>query len=760
MKNLVIVESASKSKTIGKYLGKNYQVLASYGHVRDLLSKQGAVAPEKDFHLVYQIVEKNSKHVAEILEAVRKSDAIFLATDPDREGEAIAYHIYALMEEAGLLKGKSIQRIVFHEITKTAILEALEHPRGLLQPLIDAQQARRALDHLVGFTLSPLLWKKIRSGLSAGRVQSPALRMIVQRQEEIEKFERKEYWTIEADVKKNSAEFMSKLTVYQGSKLEQFSFSNTDMAHAAVTKIQSAAGGQLIVRTIEEKQRKRHPSPPFMTSTLQQEAVRKLGFTAKNTMRVAQQLYEGVDLGEGAIGLITYMRTDSVHLADSAIAEIRAMIGSHYGAEEVPSAHRVYKTKTKNAQEAHEGIRPTDIRITPDQLKKLAKPELFKLYDLIWKRTIASQMESAIINTVAVDLSADTTDQYIFRATGSSIKSAGYLRAYEEGVDEIAGPEQKMLPVMKEGEKLPMPRLEAMQHFTEPPPAYSEATLIKVLEEHGIGRPSTYTSIIGTLQQREYVTLDKKRFCPTDVGRIVSTFLTNYFKQYVDYDFTAKLEDSLDAVSRGEVEWKPLLKDFWEPFKEQVASIESTVQRSDVTQEAMNEQCPDCQKPLSIRLGKRGRFVGCTGYPDCSYTRGLDGEPGIQARTVVEDRTCPLCTSALQIKQGRYGKFIGCSNYPTCKHLEPFEKPQETGVSCPECHQGNMVQRKSRYGKVFYSCHRYPDCKYALWYPPVNKPCAQCQWPLTMIKTTKRRGVEVVCPQKACNFAQPYNAEV
>ena len=460
------------------------------------------------------------------------------------------------------------------------------------------------------------------------------------------------------------------------------------------------------------------------------------------------------------MGLITYMRTDSVHLSETAVEEIRELIRTQYGKDEVPDAPRVYKTKTKNAQEAHEGIRPTDIRVTPEQVRRILKPDLFKLYDLIWKRTVASQMESALITTVSVDLVADAEGQHVFRATGSSIKSAGYLRVYEEGVDEIAGPEQRLLPPLKEGEKLAIEDLYPLQHFTEPPPSYSEASLVKILEEHGIGRPSTYAAIISTLQQREYVSLDKKRFHPTDVGRIVSNFLTNYFQQYVDYDFTAKLEDSLDAISRGELEWKPVLREFWDAFKSRVDTIEGSVQRSDVTQEATSELCPQCTKPLSIRLGKRGRFIGCTGYPECNYTRNLDSDGSeSSAPELVEGRNCPECQHPLQVKQGRYGKFLGCTQYPTCKHIEPLERPQETGVHCPICHVGNLVQRKSRFGKVFYSCHRYPECQYAVWHPPIASPCVQCQWPVTMIKTTKRRGTEQVCPQKSCNFAQPYTPE-
>ena len=754
--NLVIVESPAKAKTIKKYLGKDYEVMASYGHVRDLLPKEGAVDPANDFAMKYQTIEKNQRHIDAIAKAMKKADALYLATDPDREGEAISWHICEYLKQKKLLKDKEVHRVVFHEITKRAIQEAMEHPRGLAEALVNAQQARRALDYLVGFNLSPLLWKKIRRGLSAGRVQSPALRMIVEREQEIEKFNPQEYWTIEADLKKGrSAQFSGKLTYFQGEKLSQFSIDNETQAHSTEQTLSQAAGGELKVIKVDKRKRKRNPAPPFITSTLQQEASRKLGFTAQRTMRTAQQLYEGIDTGSGAIGLITYMRTDSVNLAQEAVDEMRGFIEQRYGKENLPDAPNTYKTKSKNAQEAHEAIRPTSILTEPAAIKAHLTKDQFKLYELIWKRTVACQMVHATINTMAVDLAAGN-EQNLFRANGSSIHTPGFMAVYQEDVDDAkASEDEKMLPPLEEGDLVKLLQIRTEQHFTEPPPRYSEASLVKALEEHGIGRPSTYASIISTLQAREYVNLEKKRFRPTDVGRIVNKFLTEYFSQYVDYEFTAKLEDELDAISRGEEDWLPLLASFWSPFKHQIDETEANVSRQDVTHEALDETCPKCGKPLSIRLGRRGRFIGCTGFPECDYTRSLDEDAESAAEPEkVEGRDCPKCGSDLIIRTGRYGKFIGCSNYPNCKHIEPLEKPQDTGVECPECHQGSMVSRKSRYGKLFYSCSRYPDCKYAVWNEPIDERCPNCDWPMLTLKTTKRRGTEKVCPQKECGYSE------
>lgn len=761
-KNLVIVESPAKAKTIEKYLGKDFQVLASYGHVRDLIPKEGAVDTEHDFAMKYQVIERNQRHVQEIVKALRKADNLYLATDPDREGEAISWHLLELLKEKKVLKEKPVFRVVFHEITKKAVTDAIANPSQLSVNLINAQQARRALDYLVGFNLSPLLWKKIRRGLSAGRVQSPALRMIVERAIEIEAFESKEYWTVDAQFVAEEKLFKAKLTHFAGEKLSQFSITDEKQALETRQTLIEAAQGELIVAEIEKKQRKRNPSPPFITSTLQQEAARKLGFTTRRTMMVAQQLYEGIDMGGETAGLITYMRTDSVNLAAEAVAEIRDLIEQKYGAENVPKEPRQFKTKSKNAQEAHEAIRPTTVMRLPSQIQTYLTDEQYKLYNLIWKRTVACQMIHATLNLMAIDFHCGNADN-VFRATGSTIAKPGFMAVYLEGQDDNKDGDDKerFLPPLKKGSKVPLEEIIADQHFTEPPPRYSEASLVKALEEHGIGRPSTYATIISTLQNRDYVTLESKRFYPTDVGRIVNKFLTEHFNTYVDYGFTANLEDELDAVSRGEKDWIPLMSAFWQPFTKLIKEKDETVQRKDVTQEAIDEKCPECGNPLSIRLGRNGRFIGCTHYPECSYTRNLNDD-GTESNEpeIVEGRTCPKCESPLVIKTGRYGKFIGCSGYPKCKHIEPLEKPEDTGIECPECRKGNILKRKSRSGKVFYSCEKYPKCKYALWNPPVAEVCPDCGWPILTIKTTKRRGTEKVCPQKSCKYATPYEGEL
>lgn len=756
--NLVVVESPAKAKTIKKYLGANFDVVASYGHVRDLVPKEGAVDPEQGFAMKYQIIERNEKHVQTIARKLKDAEALYLATDPDREGEAISWHLYELLKSRRQLGHCPVHRVVFNEITKRAVQEAIAHPRELSLDLVNAQQARRALDYLVGFNLSPLLWKKIRRGLSAGRVQSPALRLICERENEIEAFVRQEYWSIEADCAHRDKGFVARLLTFAGEKIEQFSITDETRAQEVTAALEQAAAGVLRVEQVERKQRKRHPAPPFITSTLQQEAARKLGFSAQRTMRVAQQLYEGVDVGAGAVGLITYMRTDSVNLAQEAVEEIRAYIGERYGATFLPESPRRFKTKAKNAQEAHEAIRPTSMYRDPAGLKAHLSPEQFKLYELVWKRTLACQMTPALINQVAVDLAAGLDTGHRFRANGSVIAEPGFMSVYLEGRDDGKGgedDEERMLPEMEVGDEVSLLAIRPEQHFTEPPPRYSEATLVKALEELGIGRPSTYATIISTLQDREYVVLDKKRFVPTDVGRVVNRFLTEHFNSYVDYDFTARLEDELDAVSRGEQDWIPLLEHFWRPFKDRVDHTQENVKRSDVTQERIEEHCPKCGAQLSIRLGRNGRFIGCTNYPECDYTRDLreDGaEPEAPER--IEGRVCPQCGAPLEVKRGRYGKFIGCSAYPKCKYIEPLEKPEDTGVTCPQCGKGTLLKKKSRRGKVFYSCSTYPKCDYALWDEPIAEPCPQCGWPVLTLKVTKSRGTSRVCPQKDCGYRE------
>lgn len=750
---LVVVESPAKAKTIEKYLGKGFKVMASYGHVRDLMPKEGAVDPEHDFIMRYQPIDKNSSHMEAIAKTLKKCAGIYLAPDPDREGEAIAWHIKQLLAERGAIEGKEVQRIVFNEVTKTAIAEAIKHPREISMDLVNAQQARRALDYLVGFNLSPLLWRKIRPGLSAGRVQSPALRMIAEREEEIEKFISEEYWTIHSLLLTDGDKISARLVQYEGKKVEQFTFTQESQVEEVVKKLKELAKGKIRVTKITKKTRKRQPSPPFITATLQQEAARKLGFTAQRTMRIAQQLYEGIDIGEGSTGLITYMRTDSVNLSQEAITQLRDFIFSHYGEDQLPQAARIYKSKSKNAQEAHEAIRPTFASYLPEKLKSKLTPEQFKLYSLIWQRTVASQMIDALIDTVAVDFSIA---ENIFRANGSTIVKPGFMHVYQEGQDEKkAEDENKILPPLEEGQELKINKIFGEQHFTEPPPRYSEASLVKALEEHDIGRPSTYATIIATLKNREYVILNNKRFSPTDVGRVVNHFLTHYFPQYVDYDFTAQLEDQLDEISRGDKAWVPVLKEFWHPFKELVEYTQEHVKRSDVTQEKIDEKCPKCSKQLSIRLGKRGRFIGCTGYPDCDYTRNLSGDEENKEEDKL-NRKCPKCQSELLVRHGPYGKFIGCSNYPNCRFLESFNQPSVINILCPSCKKGQMTQRRTRHGKIFFSCSLYPDCNYAVWDEPIAGDCPKCNWSMLVIKRSKRAGAQKKCPQNECDYQIPY----
>jgi DNA topoisomerase I len=604
--NLVIVESPAKAVTIKKYLGKDFEVMASYGHVRDLQPKEGAVDPEHDFEMKYEVIERNAKYVDAIAKAMKKADVLYLATDLDREGEAISWHLVELLRDRDMLDGKDVYRVVFHEITERAIKEAIASPRKVSMDLVNAQQARRALDYLVGFNLSPLLWKKIKRGLSAGRVQSPALRLICEREAEIEKFVTREYWTIEADAHSARGPFQARLAELDGEKLKQFSITTAPAAADARERLMAAAHGELVVTTVEKKQRKRNPAPPFITSTLQQEAVRKLGFTAQRAMRIAQQLYEGIDIGGGSVGLITYMRTDSVNLAQEAVTELREFIAHRYGKDQVPKAARQFKTNAKNAQEAHEAVRPTSCLRVPADLKSHLSDEQYKLYDLIWKRTVACQMIPATIDTVAADLAAGSIGT--FRANGSTVTEPGFMSVYLESSDE-AEHEDRTLPPMEPGQRVQLLEVRSEQHFTEPPPRYTEASLVKTLEEYGIGRPSTYASIISTLLQREYVELDKKRFQPTDIGRIVNSFLTNHFASYVDYEFTARLEDELDAVSRGERDWVPLLRDFWVPFAAKVKDKEENVTRGEANQARELGVDPKSGKPVAVRMGRYGPYV-------------------------------------------------------------------------------------------------------------------------------------------------------
>lgn len=688
---LVIVESPAKAKTINKYLGKDYKVVASFGHVRDLPSKNGSVLPEQNFAMKYEISDKSTKHINEIIKLAKQSDEVYLATDPDREGESISWHIAEILKEKKAIKGEDkFKRVSFNEITKKSVLDAMAHPRHIDQNLVNAQQARRALDYLVGFTLSPILWRKLPGCRSAGRVQSVALRMICEREDEIERFKSQEYWNIKVDVKNSkNNKFTATLTHSYGEKLEKFSIPNEALAD----KITSALEGQnFTVSSIQKKQQKRSPAAPFITSSLQQEASRKLGFSTKKTMQVAQKLYEGVEIKGENIGLITYMRTDGVTLSTESVEAIRNHIKAKYGPDYLPSSARLYKSKSKNAQEAHEAIRPTDISLSPEIVARDLDKDQLKLYELIWKRTIACQMESAIIDMVGVDIISDDKN-FIARATGSTIAFDGYYKLYQEGIDDQQdNDENKLLPPLKEAEIIKTDKILPEQHFTEAPPRFSEASLVKRLEELGIGRPSTYSSIISVLQDRQYAELDKKRFYPTNLGRLVTAFLVGFFAKYVEYDFTAELETDLDEIAMGDRNWLKLLEQFWTGFSDntskvsehKISDIIEYVEKSldyhlfgeeGTEQYKKNKQCPTCHNgTLNLKLGKYGSFLACSNYPECNYKKTISkSEEGDDSNTPIEDNNRELGQNkdgiSVFLKKGPYGWYVqlGQANSKTDK---------------------------------------------------------------------------------------------
>lgn len=776
MHALVIVESPAKAKTIEKFLGAEYQVIATYGHIRDLPSKGGSVDTERGFHMNYEVPKTSVKHVTALTAAAKKSDLLLLATDPDREGEAISWHVLEVLYQKAEIARIPVKRVVFHEITKRAIQEAVTHAREVDMNMVNAQQARRALDYLVGFNLSPLLWKKVRPGLSAGRVQSVALRLVCEREAEILAFKSQEYWGIVVSVEKKrekgapaSRPFQARLVVADGKKLGKFDIPNAQRAEECVAAIQDQP---LHLVQLEKKQTRRNPPPPFITSTLQQEASRKLGFSAKKTMMVAQRLYEGVELpaldggGSEVEGLISYMRTDSVNLAAEALVALRDCIEKRYGKAFLPAKERLFQSSTKNAQEAHEAIRPTNPARTPESLKAVLPRDLFVLYELIWRRTMACQMAAAridqVVATVAVGVAAQDAP-FQLRANGSAVAFAGFLDVYSEGLDDVSLQDRNedesnsMLPPLEEGNLLQTRGIDPQQHFTEPPPRFTEATLVKSLESYGIGRPSTYAPTMSTLQDRGYVRLEQKKFFPEDVGLVVNKFLVDHFRTYVDYHFTAHLEDDLDAVARGEKSWVPLMEHFWKPFSQQVGEKEKTTSRADVTSEATDESCPECGKPVVNKLGRFGRFLACSNYPECRYARNIkkEGEEEKpQAEPVLSEELCEKCGKNMLIKEGRYGKYLACSGYPECRNNQPMEKPKSTGITCPVCNKGQFLEKKSRRGKIFYSCSGYPKCKNALWNEPVAQSCPKCAMVFVTRKTTKRSGTELLCVQEGCTYRE------
>ncbi|MBV9790012.1 MAG: type I DNA topoisomerase [Chloroflexi bacterium] len=727
---LLIVESLTKAKTIQKYLGPGYKVQASIGHVRDLPKSKLGVDPDHGFSPEYEIPSDKSKVVSELRSAAKSADAVYLATDPDREGEAIAWHV---LEVLRVPKSKPVYRVTFHEITKSAVQDAVAHPRQIDTRLVDAQQARRVLDRLVGYRLSPLLWEKVKRGLSAGRVQSVAVRLVVDREREIEDFKPQEYWTIEADLRKqqgNDRLFRAVMVERAGKKLGKFDIGDKDAADVIVKDLDGAA---FQIQKVTRKDKKRTPAPPFTTSTLQQEASRKLGFGAKKTMMVAQQLYEGVDVGnEGTVGLITYMRTDSLSVSQLAQNEARALIAKKYGEEYVPAKPNVYKTRTKGAQEAHEAIRPTGVQREPANLRTVLNRDQYRLYELIWKRFVASQMAAAIFDSTSVDiaagrrLSGSGTPPYLFRATGSVLKFPGFLAVYNVGLDEGEEDEDKeaILPPLSEGELLRLIELLALQHWTQPPPRYTEASLVKELEKLGIGRPSTYAPTISTIQAREYATVVEKKLVPTSLGRVVTDLLVQHFSDIVDYNFTSQMEQQLDDIAEGERQWVPVIKGFYDPFEQTIARAKSEMRGVKGETVETDIPCPTCGAPLGIKWGRNGEFLACTRHPECSFTGDLarDAEGRVQLaeqpKLADGEQICDKCGRPMAIKQGRFGPFLACTGYPDCKNIRNLAKTNDGGLvvaeqvtehHCPKCDKP-MIRKSGRWGP-YLACSDYPDCK-------------------------------------------------
>ncbi len=751
---LVVVESPAKAKTIKKYLGPGYMVKASVGHIKDLPKSKMGVDIENDFRPEYLVIKGKEKVLEELKKHAEAAEKVFLATDPDREGEAIAWHI---SEEIGK---KEVHRVLFNEITKKAVQQAIENPTKLNRDNYDSQQARRILDRLVGYQISPILWKKVRRGLSAGRVQSVAVRLVVEREKEIKAFVPQEYWTIDAELEASAPPpFRARLVKLDGQKVEI-----KDQATAsAIAK--ELNGAEFTVAKVDKRERKRNPPAPFITSKLQQEAANRLHFTAKKTMTLAQRLYEGVELGEeGSVALITYMRTDSVRLSNDAVAQVRAFIGEKFGGEFLPDEPNVYKSK-KSAQDAHEAIRPTSLEYPPERVKPFLEPDMFRLYELIWNRFVACQMKPAVYDQTTAEISAGRAT---LRGSGSTLKFAGYLAVYgatptpeEEAEREKGGEGEQVeeapweLPPLSEGEKLKLIEpIEPEQHFTQPPPRFSEATLVKELEERGIGRPSTYASILSTIQEKKYVEKIEGRFRPTELGNITTEELVKAFPREMDVAFTADMEEKLDLVAEGQVEWHQMLRDFYQSFKEDLAKAE--VLMRDVKREEIptDIKCEKCKSQMVIRWGKMGRFLACSGYNDpsinCKNTKDFKEVDGkiVVVEDEPTDEVCDKCGRPMVIKRGRFGRFLACSGYPECKS----SKPISIGVNCPECKVGYLSERRSRRGKIFFGCNRYPECTFAAWDRPLPESCPSCNSPYLLAKYSKREGPYVACPNKECGY--------
>jgi DNA topoisomerase-1 len=745
-RQLVIVESPAKARTIGKYLGPGYRVRASVGHIRDLPERELGVDIDKGFEPRYVTIRGKGKIIQELRRDAEDADAVLLATDPDREGEAIAYHV---AEQLGYETGERrrpdprFRRILFHEITRDAVHRALEQPGTLDMRKVEAQQARRILDRLVGYQVSPLLWKPIRPGLSAGRVQTVALRLIAEREAEIRAFRAEEYWSVTAELEKDDARFEARLHHIDG---KAFRLENEA---AAARVVQDVRAVPFVVTDVKRRERLKNPPAPFTTSTLQQEAAKRLGFAAQRTMRVAQQLYEGVDLGaEGAVGLITYMRTDSTRVSAAAVAAARALVSAEFGERYLPGEGRAWSGKQqKGAQEAHEAVRPTDVARVPDDVKRFLDRDQYRLYELIWLRFVAGQMASAVYDTTTVDFDLTANGRnYLFRATGSVVKFDGFTRLYQEAreegdhrtLDELAP-----LPVLDQGDRCRLHQLLPAQHFTQPPPRYTEASLVKELERLGIGRPSTYAQIISTLQDRDYVQINQKRFQPTALGETVAGVLVRVFPDLFNVGFTSEMEAELDRIEDGELDWRKVLGDFYTPFKRQldVGSTTSDAIVREVVAGGIEKTCPRCGKPLLVRWNRFGRFLGCTGYPECRHTEPIEGEREVQAPRPIGEK-CPVCGGEMVEREGRFGAFIACSNYPQCKHTRPRTIP---GLKCPQCGTGDVGEKRTRRGKPFWGCTRYPECDWSVWDEPVARSCEVCDAPFLVRKSTKKQGVFLKC---------------
>jgi DNA topoisomerase-1 len=754
---LVIVESPAKAKTIKKYLGSGYTVKASVGHVLDLPKSKIGIDIEDGFKPTYEVIKGKQKVVADIKAAAKNSVRVLLATDPDREGEAIAWHIKEQIAK-GRIKVPA-QRVLFNEITKKAIQEAIAKPLELDAHKYDAQQARRVLDRLVGYQISPILWKKVRRGLSAGRVQSVAVRLVVEREGEISAFVPEEYWSIEADLKAAlPPEFRSRLVKIDGQKAE------VKTGDVALPLVEELKQKPFVVGNVEKKERRRNPPPPYITSKLQQEASTRLGFSPKKTMTLAQRLYEGVELGEeGQTALITYMRTDSVRLSPEAIANARAHVEERYGKDYLPAEPNVYKTK-KSAQDAHEAIRPTSLDYAPDKVQPHLERDMFRLYELIWNRFIACQMVPAVFDQTTADINAGRA---IFRASGQILKFAGYLAVYGaevkdpvhveeagaekmEGADEEKGDENKSLPPLEAGQKLTLVQLVPEQHFTQPPPRFTEASLVKEMEERGIGRPSTYAAILSTIQDKEYVEKKENRLFPTELGKLVTELLKESFPSVMDVQFTARMEDELDDVEEGKIGWVAVLGEFYEPFKKTLAAAEEQMRDVKREETPTDLKCEKCGSAMVIKWGRMGRFLACSGYPDCKNTKDFvekDGKIEV-VEDLPTDEVCPTCGKPMVNKRGRFGRFLACSDYPACKTTKPITLK---GVPCPDC-GGGLAERKTRFGKSFWGCVNYPNCKFASWDRPLPEKCPQCNARNLVAKYSKRDGAYIACPDKECGY--------